>query len=48
MLTLIGSLLGFLSSTFPYLLKLWQDGADRHYELAVVDWQMEQMKLGGR
>lgn len=46
MLTLLGSLLGFLSSTFPDLLKLWQDRADRHHELAILDRQMEQMKLG--
>ena len=46
MLTLLGSLLGFLSSTFPDLLKLWQDRADRHHELAILDRQMEQMRLG--
>ena len=46
MLTLLGSLLGFLSSAFPDLLKLWQDRADRHHELAILDRQMEQMRLG--
>jgi len=46
MLTLLGSLLGFLSSTFPDLLKLWQDRADRQHELAILDRQMEQMRLG--
>jgi hypothetical protein len=46
MLTLLGSLLGFLSSTFPDLLKLWQDKGDRKHELAVLDREMEQMRLG--
>ena len=46
MLTLLGSLLGFVSSAFPDLLKLWQEHQDRRYELAILDRQMEQMKLG--
>ena len=46
MLTLLGSLLGFVSSAFPDLLKLWQDHQDRRHELAILDRQMEQMKLG--
>lgn len=46
MLTLLGSLLGFISSAFPDLLKLWQDHQDRRHELAILDRQMEQMKLG--
>jgi len=46
MLTLLGSLLGFVSSAFPDLLKLWQDHQDRRHELAILDRQMEQMRLG--
>jgi len=46
MLTLLGSLLGFVSSAFPDLLKLWQDHQDRQHELAILDRQMEQMRLG--
>ena len=46
MLTLLGSLLGFISSTFPDLLKLWQDKQDRKHELQILDRQMEQMRLG--
>lgn len=46
MLTLLGSLLGFISSCFPDLLKLWQDKQDRKHELAIIDRQMEQAKLG--
>ena len=46
MLTLLGSLLGFISSCFPELLKLWQDKQDRKHELAIIDRQMEQAKLG--
>ena len=46
MLTLLGSLLGFVSSAFPDLLGLWRDSQDRKHELAILDRQMEQMKLG--
>ncbi len=46
MLTLLGSLLGFVSSAFPDLLSLWRDHQDRKHELAILDRQMEQMKLG--
>ena len=46
MLTLLGSLLGFVTSAFPDLLKLWQDHQDRRHELSILDRQMEQMKLG--
>ena len=46
MLTLLGSLLGFISSAFPDLLKIWQDKQDRAHELQILDRQMEQMRLG--
>ena len=46
MLTLLGSLMGFISSAFPDLLRLWQDHQDRKHELAILDRQMEQMRLG--
>ncbi len=46
MLTLLGSLLGFVSSAFPDLLSLWRDRQDRKHELAILDRQMEQMRLG--
>lgn len=46
MLTLLGSLLGFISSALPDLFKLWQNKQDRKHELAILDWQMEQMRLG--
>ncbi len=46
MLTLLGSLLGFISSAFPDLLRLWQDHQDRKHELAILDRQIEQMRLG--
>ncbi|WP_019223831.1 hypothetical protein [Bartonella rattaustraliani] len=41
MLTLLGSLLGFLSSAFPDLLKIWRDKEDRKHELAILQLQME-------
>ncbi len=46
MLTLLGSLLGFISSAFPDLLKIWQEKQDRKHELDIMDRQMEQMRLG--
>ena len=48
MLTLLGSLLGFVTSTFPDLLGLFREREDRKHELAILDRQMEQMKLGHR
>lgn len=45
MLTLLGSLLGFLSSTFPVFLKLFRDSQDRKHELVILDRQMEQQRL---
>ena len=48
MITLIGSLIGFLSSSLPDLLQIWRDSADRRHELEVLDRQIEQQKLGHR
>ena len=46
MLTLLGSLLGFVTSAFPDLLRLVSDSQDRKHELAILDRQLEQQKLG--
>ena len=46
MLTLLGSLLGFVSSAFPDVLKLWRDRADRKHELAILDRQMDVQRQG--
>lgn len=46
MLTLFGSLIGFLGSAFPEFIKLWREGKDREHELAILDRQMEMQKLG--
>ena len=46
MLTLLGSLLGFVTSAFPDLLGLFRDRQDRMHELAILDRQMEQARLG--
>ena len=48
MLTLLGSLLGFVTSAFPDLLGLFREREDRKHELAILDRQMEQMTLGHR
>ena len=46
MLTLLGSLLGFLGSAFPQILKLFQEAHDRRHELAILDRQMEVQRQG--
>jgi len=46
MMTLLATLLGFISSTFPDLLKVWKDGADRKHELEILKLQLEQQKQG--
>jgi hypothetical protein len=46
MMTLLGSLIGFISAAFPDLLKLFRDTQDRKHELAILQMQMEQQKQG--
>ena len=46
MLTLLGALLGFVSSAFPDILKLLYHGKDCAHELAVMDRQIALTKLG--
>jgi hypothetical protein len=46
MMTLLGSLLGFLGSLIPELLKLFQSGRDRAHELEILKLQLEQQRLG--
>jgi len=46
MLTFFGSLLGFLTSAFPEILRMVGDAADRKHELDILQMQMEQEKLG--
>lgn len=46
MLTLLGSLLGFITSALPQLLGLIRDWQDRRHGLAILDRQMEMQKLG--
>ena len=46
MLTLLGSLLGFATSAIPDIMSMFRERADRQHELAVLDRQMEQMRLG--
>jgi len=46
MTTLLATLLGFVSSAFPDLLKIWRDSADRKHELAILQLQMQQQEKG--
>lgn len=45
MLTLLGSIIGFLSSILPQILKTWQSKQDQKQELAIMDRQIENQKL---
>ncbi len=46
MITLAASLIGFASSAIPELFKSWHEKQDREHELAIMDRQMEQARLG--
>ncbi len=46
MMTLLGSLLGFISAAFPDLLKLFRDTQDRKHELKILEMQMVQQAQG--
>ncbi|MEZ5690504.1 MAG: hypothetical protein R3D71_02425 [Rickettsiales bacterium] len=46
MITLLGSLLGFISAAFPDLLKLFRDAQDRKHELKILEMQMAQQAQG--
>lgn len=46
MITLIGALLGFVSSAFPDVLKLWKDSKTQKHELEMLKIQMEQQRQG--
>ena len=45
MITLLGALLGFLGSAFPEFIRIFRDSKDRAHELAMMDRQIEFMKL---
>jgi len=44
MISLLGALLGFMSSAFPEILKLWRTSKDQSHELAILDRQIEMAK----
>ena len=46
MMTLLATLVGFISSAFPDMLKLWRDAADRKHELKILEMQMAQAAQG--
>ncbi len=46
MMTLFGSLLGFLGAAFPDFLKLFRDAQDKKHEIKILEMQMEQQKQG--
>lgn len=48
MITLFGSLIGFIGAAFPEFLKLWRDRADRAHELQILQLQIEQQKQGAQ
>jgi hypothetical protein len=46
MITLFGSLLGFVGAAFPDLLKLLRDTNDKKHEIQILQMQMEQQRQG--
>src|SRR6185437_12152145 len=50
MIAILGSLLGFFSSSIPHILQLFQDKADKAQELAIlqIQMQMQQLQLKGQ
>ena len=46
MMTLLGSLIGFLSAAFPDILKHFRDREDRRHELMILQMQMQQQAEG--
>lgn len=46
MISLAASLVGFASSAVPELISSWKEKKDREHELAILDRQMEQTRLG--
>lgn len=45
MLTLLGSLLGFLTSIFPDTLRFFQEKRDHHHHLLVLEMQYKMLRL---
>ena len=46
MITLLSTLIGFLSAAFPDFLKLYRDRADRQHELTLLQLQLRQQEAG--
>ena len=46
MITLLGSILGFISSLFPELLNIFKDRRDKKHELEILHIQIEREKQG--
>jgi hypothetical protein len=46
MVTLLGSLLGFIGSAFPDILRAFRENKDRNHELKILDRQMMMMDKG--
>lgn len=46
MITLLGALLGFISSLCPEILKIFQDRKDKAHELAIMQLQIERESKG--
>jgi hypothetical protein len=47
MIAILGSVLGFFSSSIPSIFKYFQDKADKAHELQLLQMQMEYSKLQG-
>ncbi|AIF81406.1 hypothetical protein I862_04230 [endosymbiont of Acanthamoeba sp. UWC8] len=48
MMTLLGTLLGFLGSIFPEIIKLYKDATDKKHEVTLLKMQMDFQTQGHR
>jgi hypothetical protein len=46
MLTLIATAIGFISSAFPDVMKMYKEKQDRKHDIKILEMKMESMKLG--
>lgn len=46
MLTIIATAIGFISSAFPDVMKMWKEKQDKKHDIKILEMKMELMKLG--
>ena len=46
MLTILATAIGFISSAFPDVMKMWKEKQDKKHDIKMLEMKMESMKLG--